>query len=332
MLQYLKTVGVNSNVASGRGFNYPYGTAISSDQRLFVLTRANPLFGKGIRIQICTIDDQWIGEFSSGPGTGDDQFVVPVSMSFDNKDHLYVTDESLNEVKIFDRDGVFLQKWGNPLPNGHILNGPAGIAHASDGSVYLVEQGMNRINKLSESGELLASWGKGGSANGEFNLPWGITLDAENRVYVADWRNDRIQQFTEDGEFIQSFCETGDLDGQLYRPSDVAVDGNGMIAIADWGNERVQVLHPDGSLSQVLYGESTLSKWAIEWLDSNVDQREARLNSTQVATKLPKQFQNNYHRASQSESLFWGPVAVVFDSNNRLYVTEHSRHRLQIFE
>ena len=319
-------------MASGRGFNYPYATAISRDQRLFVLTRANPLFGKGIRIQICTLDDEWLGEFSTGPGTGDDQFIVPVSMSFDNQDHLYVTDESLNEVKIFNNDGVFLKKWGNPLPNGHTLDGPAGIAHSNDGSVYLVEQGSNRINKFSENGELIHTWGNGGSGDGEFNLPWGITLDTKNRVYVADWRNNRIQKFSEQGEFLNSFCETGDADGQLYRPSDVAVDGNGMIAIADWGNERVQVLYPDGSFSQVLYGESTLSKWAVEWLDSNVDQREARAGSTQIATKLPKQLQSNYHKSSQSESLFWGPVSVVFDAKNRLYVTEHSRHRIQIFE
>ena len=316
----------------GRGFYYPVDSAMNSGGRIYTVSRsAEKTTGDTIRVTMLNEEGEYFGIFGT-KGEEDGQFMWPCGIAVDSKNQVYVTDEYLHRVSIFNESGEFLNKWGSHGTGEGLLDAPSGIAFDPEDNVYISDSRNHRIQKFSKNGDFIHSFGSFGCGDGEFNLPWGITLDAENRVYVADWRNDRIQQFTEDGEFIQSFCETGDLDGQLYRPSDVAVDGNGMIAIADWGNERVQVLHPDGSLSQVLYGESTLSKWAIEWLDSNVDQREARLNSTQVATKLPKQFQSNYHKASQSESLFWGPVAVVFDSNNRLYVTEHSRHRLQIFE
>ena len=35
--------------------------------------------------------------------------------------------------------------------------------------------------------------------------------------------------------------------------------------------------------------------------------------------------------ASQTEAYFWGPVSVTLDDDGRLYVVEHSRHRVQVY-
>ena len=110
-------------------------------------------------------------------------------------------------------------------------------------------------------------------------MPWGISLDSENNVFVADWRNDRIQKFTSDGEFISAFGKSGYGEGEFNRPSSVVVDSNGNIIVADWGNERIQILNPDGSFKMFLQGEATLSKWALEWLNVNLDEYDARKKS-----------------------------------------------------
>jgi hypothetical protein len=34
----------------------------------------------------------------------------------------------------------------------------------------------------------------------------------------------------------------------------------------------------------------------------------------------------------EAEKRFWGPVSVRVDGSGRLYVAEHSRHRIQIYE
>ena len=331
-MKYLKTIGFNSNQPIGRGFNYPYDIAFSGDGRIFVLNRMGGLNPLGIRIQICTFDEDWLGEFSTGPGDGDDQFRTPVCMAFDGQDNLYVTDESLNEVKVFDSHGNFLRKWGKGMNGAASLDGPAGVTHGADGSVYVVEQYAARVHKLTANGERILSWGEPGSAPGQFDLPWGATVDRHGDVYVADWRNDRIQKFTPDGEFIAAYGESGDGDGQFHRPSSVAVDGDGKMHVADWGNERVQVLNADGSSHQILRGEATLSKWAEEWLEVNQDEYEARKASRLLVEELPDHLRTPYHVASQTEPLFWGPVSVKLDSEDRLYVTEHSRHRIQIYE
>ena len=331
-MKYLKTIGFNSNQPIGRGFNYPYDTAFSADGRVFVMNRMGGLNPRGIRIQICTFDEDWLGEFSTGPGDGDDQFRVPVCMAFDAHDNLYVTDEALNEVKVFDSKGNFLRKWGTDIDGVGSLAGPAGVAHGAGDSVFVVEQYANRVHKLTPDGESILTWGESGSAPGQFNLPWGATVDDGGDVYIADWRNDRIQKFTTDGEFIAAYGGPGDGEGQFHRPSSVAVTRDGLICVADWGNERVQVLDPDGEFHQMLSGEATLSKWAAEWLEVNQDELGARNRSDLLVKELPKHLQTPFHSASQTEPVFWGPVSVKLDANDRLYITEHSRHRIQIYE
>jgi DNA-binding beta-propeller fold protein YncE len=156
-------------------------------------------------------------------------------------------------------------------------------------------------------------------------------LDHDDNVYIADWRNDRIQKFTCDGDFIDSFGSSGTKPGEFHRPSSVAVDSKGMIYVADWGNERVQVLTPTGDFHQMLQGEATLSTWAEEWLEVNPDEYDLRKESNLQVQTLPKHLQTPYHTASQTEPIFWGPVSVKIDAYDKLFVTEHSRHRIQVY-
>ncbi len=329
-MKYLKTIGFNSNQAIGRGFNYPYDTAFSADGRIFVLIRMGLAGSTGLRIQICTFDDDWLGEFKAGPDDGKGPFKVPVCMDFDADDNLHVTDESLNVVKVFDNQGNYVREWGGN--GGGELAGPAGIAHGADGAVYVVEQYANRVHKMTSDGGSILSWGEEGSGDSQFNLPWGATTDANGNVYIADWRNDRIQKFDSDGGFIAAYGESGDGEGEFHRPSSVAVTRDGFVCVADWGNERVQVLDPDGKFHQMLRGEATLSKWAEEWLEVNKDEYDLRKQSDMLIEEFPDHLTSAYHRGSQSEPIFWGPVSVKLDSEDRLFVTEHSRHRIQVFE
>ena len=325
-MKYLKTIGFNSNQPIGRGFNYPYDTAMSSDGRIFVLNRSGSANNKGMRIQICTFDEDWLGEFGNGT------FERPVSMAFDGRDLLYLTDEILNEIKVFDNEGNLVRKLGSNGNGGGTLRGPAGIAVDKEDNLYVVEQYSNQVHKLTRDGESILMWGEEGSGDGQFNLPWGVTLDSEGNVYVADWRNDRIQKFTAEGRHLLQWGSEGDGEGQFNRPSSVAVNDDGLIVVADWGNERVQVLSPDGSFHMFLLGEGALSKWALEWLEVNQDEFQARKGSDLVIGDLPAHLRTPYHIGSQTDQLFWGPVSVKLDQDGRLYVTEHSRHRIQIYE
>ena len=329
-LVYVKTIGIANNGNNGRGFANPVSLAVSGDGRIFVLNRSDPELSDAIRVGICTLEENHLGEFGDGSGEGDTQFRLPTAIAFDGRGRLHVTDEYLNRVTVFDSSGTFLEKWGRSGSGDGQLNGPAGIAFDSRDNALVVDQNNNRVQRFNRDGEYLQQWGQRGSNSGEFDLPWGVTVDSEDNVYVADWRNDRVQKFTPDGRFLSTFGEPGDGDGQFHRPSDVAVDSEGFIYVADWGNERVQVLAPDGAFQVAERGQATLSKWAEEFYVSNPDEATTRDVSNLFPT-LPDQ-STPYYVSSQTEAYFWGPTSVTLDRECRLYVTESNRHRFQVFQ
>ena len=330
-LDYVKTIGIVNNGLNGRGFANPYDTAVSKDGRIFVLNRCDAARVAAIRVGICNLEEDYLGEFGNGYGDGDGQFVLPVAMNFDSRDRLYVADEHNHRVSIFDSSGTFLSKWGAHGSGDGDLNGPAGIAIDGDDNVYVVDQHNHRVQKFTADGGYLLKWGKYGSGEGQLNMPWGATVDSRGDVYVADWRNDRIQKFSPDGRFLASFGEPGDGDGQFHRPSSVAVDPDGYVYVADWGNERVQLLGPDGSFQLKLRGQATLSDWAKQFFAANPDEMTTRETSDMVPD-LPPHLDTHDHISSQIEPYFWGPVSVKLDGEGRLYVTETNRHRFQIYQ
>ena len=330
-LDYVKTIGIVNNGLNGRGFANPYDLAVSRDGRIFVLNRCDPARAVAIRVGVCNMDEDYLYEFGDGAGMGDTQFRWPVCLAFDTHECLYVTDELNQRVTVFDRDGQFLRKWGVPGRGDGEFNGPAGIATGPDDSVYVVDQHNSRVQRFASDGAYLGQWGSRGSAPGQFNLPWGAATDGAGNIYVADWRNDRIQKFSAEGEFVAAFGSSGDGVGQFQRPTSVAVDGEGFIYVADWGNERVQVLDEGGRFHLLLRGEATLSKWALEYLAVNPEEKAER-DRSELVPELPAHLNSPYHISSQTEPYFWGPVAVSLDHDGRLYVVETNRHRFQVYQ
>ncbi len=330
-LDYVKTIGIVNNGFNGRGFANPYDIVVDGDGRIFVLNRCDPARAAAIRVGICTLDDEYLGEFGKGNGTGDGQFIWAVAMALDSQNRLHITDEHSNRVTSYSLSGDYLSHWGKAGSGDGELNGPAGIAFDSSDNVFVVDQHNSRVQKFTVDGKFIANWGSFGSGDGQFNLPWGAAVDNNDNVYVADWRNDRIQKFDNDGEFLAALGSSGDGEGQFMRPTSVAVDPEGFIYVADWGNERVQVLGPDGSFQLILKGEATTSKWGEEYLASNPEEKAER-DISNLIPELPAHLNTPYHISSQTEPYFWGPVSVSLDHEGRLYVVETNRHRFQVYQ
>jgi len=330
-LDYVKTIGIVNNGYNGRGFANPYDIVVGEDGRIFVLNRCDPLRASAVRIGICTVDEEYLGEFGKGNGTGDGQFVWAVAMAMDSQERLHITDEHSHRVTTYTSSGEYLSHWGKAGAGDGELSGPAGIAIDSLDNVFLVDQHNSRVQKFTSDGKFIANWGSLGSGDGQFNLPWGAAVDRDDNVYVADWRNDRIQKFTNDGQFLATYGSSGEGEGQFRRPTSVAVDTDGFIYVADWGNERVQILGPDGVFQLLLRGEATISKWGEDYLASNPEERAERAVSN-LTPELPAHLNTPYHISSQTEPYFWGPVSVSLDGQGRLYVTETNRHRFQVYQ
>ena len=309
---------VGRNEFAGTGFRNPVALAMAADDVVYVLNRSYENRPDGLRVTVCTLNEEYISEFGSY-GEGDGQFIWPTAIAMDAGEKVYVADEWLNRITIFDKDGEYLGKWGTAGSGNGELNKPAGMVITPDGNMLLVDSGNHRVQKFTLDGQYISQFGSLGDGPGQLNLPWGIALDQEGLVYVADWRNDRIQQFNAQGQWQATFGQSGSGVGQFNRPSDVSVDQDGLIYVADRQNDRVQILAPDGRFVSALYGDHQLSQWGREKLLSNPDM--VRQRAIAVAND-----------GKAFEKAFSNPCAVIVDDQGRICVLDHTRGRIQVYQ
>ena len=324
---YNRTVG--RGAISGMGFNSVTDLALGEEDRVYVLNRGWEFVtnvpwnrtARGTRVSVITIgdvpgDEEFVLEFSKY-GDGNGELIWPAGIAVDSQEHVFITDEWLNRVSVFDREGNFLNQWGATGTGDGQFDGPSGITLDSEENVYIVDSRNHRVQKFAKGGKFLSKWGGFGSNDGELDSPWGITLDQEGYAYIADHKNHRAQKFTVEGEFVGKFGSYGTARGELNRPSDVTVDPEGDVYVCDWANNRVQLFARDGRFITSFMGDAQeLSKWAkmvVEVSPQSLKRRrEARSLEPEWRLALPR--------------------AVTFDSQrSRLIISDTQRNRLQIY-
>ena len=325
----------------GSGFRVPMDVALAPDDVIYTLNRGyeHPVGSSNYtQVMVIKLDDDGeelithIGAYGSEPG----QFRWPISIALDKDINVYVCDEFLNRITIWNNEGEYLSHWGTPGSGDGELDGPSGLAIRDD-VIFVVDSENHRVQKFTLDGKYIGQFGSFGDGPGQLNSPWGIGLDKDGNVFVADWRNDRIQSFSPEGEWLASFGKPGtggDTSivrqhggvrefprplGEFNRPSGVCVDNDWDIYVADWLNNRVQVLTPDGKFITQFTGDAGLSKMAIEQLAPAPDLIQQRNLAMQTS--------------SVEEKLLWGPMMVKFDENKRrLIIVDTSRYRFQVYQ
>jgi sugar lactone lactonase YvrE len=326
VFDYSHTVGRSG--ASGTGFRTPVAVAIGPNAT-YVANRGYEMvpnvgwnrIALGVRITKLVLggesgEEEFVTDFSKY-GDAPGQVIWPAGLAVDSQARVYVTDEWLDRVSVFDADGNFLHCWGKSGSGAGELAGPSGIVIDSHDNLYIVDTRNHRVQKFTSEGTPLAAWGGYGSGDGQLDSPWGIDADSDGYIYVADHMNYRVQKLTPEGEFVASFGSRATGRGELGRPSSVAVDSDGDVYVCDWSNDRVQVFGSDGRFVTTLRGDAhELSHWAKMTVAANPDAVRRRREVKDLLV----------------ESRFSLPTDMVFDRVlQRLVVVDTQRMRLQIY-
>ncbi len=255
-------------------------------------------------------EEELLGEFGFY-GEKDGDLLWPNSVAIDSQGDIYVTDDWLNRISVFNSDGEFKSAWGTSGSGQGELDGPAGLAFGQNDNLYVVDSRNHRVQEFSKDGNYVSSFGSAGTGAGEFNTPWGISTDGDGGVYMADWKNNRVQKFDADGNYVLSF------EGDLNHPSDVTTDPDGDVYVCDWGNNRVRIYDANGDALASLIGDAqVLAKWAQAAIDANPDMVKMRRRAPSL----------------EEEWRFCYPTGVAFDAEqSRLLVTDGQRGRIQIY-
>jgi len=326
---------VGRGAQTGMGFNTPVAMTIGPNGMAYIANRGSESIsnvgwnrtGVGQRISKVTLGSKWgeedyVGEFSRY-GSNDGQLIWPAGIQADNDGNLYVVDEWLNRVSVFDADGNYQRHFSTVQPGDPEENGSSGIAISGEGILFITDGRSHQVRRFTTDGQFLDSFGSKGSGEGEFDSPWGITIDKDGFVYVADSGNHRVQKLTQHGQFVAQFGRPGNKRGELHYPTDVAVDPEGDVYVCDWsdnkwGRGRVHIFDADGKFLTSLVGDAQqLSKGAEMTVDANADYQKRRREV----------------RSTEPEWTFAQPTAVEYDAeNNRIIVADTQRSRVQIYK
>ena len=310
------------------GVRYPSSVAIAPDGHIFVVSRGmptdKPVSGEGPKIGKWRLDGTRVGDYARR------ELTWPAGIAVSADGNVFCSDEHDNFVAAFPPDGPFtpfpefnpdgdhLFKWGEPGNGEGQLDGPSGIAFDHNDDLLVVDSRNNRVQKYAKDGSHLTGWGIGGAGEGEFDRPWGVCVDKDAYVYVADWGNHRVQKFSQDGEFVMTFGSDPDSGSDLEHPSDVAVDSDGDVYVTDWGNKRVQIYEPDGEIIGALHGNATDPHDRVNGeefqLTAEALKAEARIDTGTLLGGFDR------------------PTGIAIDGEDRVYVLESRRCRIQVYE
>ena len=204
------------------------------------------------------------GQFTFAPVPGWEQlpagwkFVEAVGVATDSRDRVFVFNRGEHPVIVFDRDGRFVEAWGE----GQFVR-PHGIWIGSDDAVYLTDDLDHTVRKYTPHGRLL--WKLGTSGRGSdtgvqkndyrtitrggppFNQPTNLTIGPDGSLYISDgYGNARIHKYSPEGKLLLSWGEPGAGPGQFNLPHGIGVDSSGRVLVADRENSRIQVFSPNG--------------------------------------------------------------------------------------
>ena len=155
VFDYSYSIGLSAT--EGKGFASPQDFVLGPNGRMYIVNRGIEALGlRMLRISTVNLDHQLLGEFA-GSGSGDGQFIWPRSIELDQDERVYISDEYLHRISIFDDEGDFLSSWGQAGSGDGELNGPSGLAFDSDDNLYVVDSLNHRVQKFTKEASSSAS-------------------------------------------------------------------------------------------------------------------------------------------------------------------------------
>ena len=174
-------------------------------------------------------------------------FVEVAGVAVDSRDRVYVFNRGKHPLIIFDKEGRFLNAWGEG-----IFTSPHGIFIDQADTIYLADDGDHTVRKVSTDGKVLMTIGVPNQpapflSGKPFNRCTHTALSPKGEIYVSDgYGNSRVHKYSPDGTHLMCWGTTGTDPGEFNIAHNIATDDDGWVYVADRENHRVQVFDGNG--------------------------------------------------------------------------------------
>jgi DNA-binding beta-propeller fold protein YncE len=270
------------------------------------------------------------------PKTFPFQLIGPYGVAVDSKGLVYVADQKVGAIFIFNPETRVTQLIRNGY-EAHFgwING---LAFDDDDRLFVSDGKMKRVLILNTKHEVENQVTEG------LVDPVGVAIDTTNRLlYVVDTQQDQVIVYDADSLKLLRRIGTGGKNHFLTTPGDfgapqgVAVDNDGNVYVTDTLNNRVEIFDADGNFISLFgkHGDGpgyfARPKGIAVDADGHIwvaDEMEDRLQVFNREGQLLTYIGTGH---GELPGQFKALVGVAVDKQNRVFTTEQYPGRMQMF-
>jgi DNA-binding beta-propeller fold protein YncE len=264
------------------------------------------------------------------------QLVGPYGMAVDSKGLLYVADQKVGAIFIFNTQTHETQLIRNGV-EAHfgLING---LAIDDDDRLFVSDGKMRRVMIFNAKHDL-----EGQITDGLVD-PVGLTIDTANRfLYVVDTQQDQVIVFDADTLKLLRRIGTGGKNHYLTTPGDfgapqgVALDSDGNVYVTDTLNNRVEIFDADGGFISTFGkngdgpGYFARPKGIAVDGDGHIWVADEMTDRLQVFNRAGQLLTYIGVGHGELPGQFKALIGVAIDKQNRVFTSEQYPGRVQIF-
>ncbi len=263
------------------------------------------------------------------------QLAEPYGMAVDSKNNLYVADQKVGAIFIFNTETREVELIKNKT-HAH-FDRIIGLAMDDNDRLFVSDPGLHHIlvfDATHKAEDVITD----GMVS-----PGGLALDKENRLlYVADVELDQVLVYDADSfKLLRKIGTTGHkheltTPGDFAKPTAVAVDAEGNLYVCDTLNNRIEIFDADGKFISTFGkagdgpGYFARPKGVAIDSDNHIWVADGMQDKVQVFNK-EWQLLITFGGHGLLPGMFQGLAGIATDKNNRVFTSEIFPGRVQQF-
>ena len=128
-------------------------------------------------------------------GMKEGEFTDIADIAVDKEKNIYVADSTAIPVQVFNKNGRFINGWGEHSAGPDNFSLPSGIAVTDDEKVIVVDQIRQDIKVFTKNGDFIGEFGGYGYWAGATANPVDVDTDSEGHIFVVERVGNRLQIF-----------------------------------------------------------------------------------------------------------------------------------------